>query len=73
MHRFFVKENAIEGKVVRVTGSDFNHICHSLRLQVGDQFIVNRGDGIDHLVEIEEVLAETIIAIIKSSKRNNNR
>lgn len=48
MHRFFVEDNAIEGEVVKITGSDFNHISHSLRMQVGDQFIQNNGGHVYH-------------------------
>ncbi len=72
MHRFFVEDNAIEGEVVKVTGSDFNHISHSLRMQVGDQFIVNNGDGLDYIVEIEEIREKLIIAIIIKSEKNRN-
>ncbi len=72
MHRFFVDDNAIEGEVVKVTGSDFNHISHSLRMQVSDQFIVNNGDGLDYIVEIEAISEEMIIAKIISSEKNRN-
>jgi len=72
MHRFFIDDNAIEGEVVKVTGSDFNHISHSLRMQVGDQFIVNNGDGLDYIVKIEEITEEMIIAKIISSEKNRN-
>ncbi len=72
MHRFFVEDNAIEGEVVKITGSDFNHISHSLRMQVDDQFIVNNGDGLDYIVEIEEITEEMIIAKIIISEKNRN-
>ena len=41
MHRF-VTEEAFEGEVVKITGSDFNHVSNSLRLKAGDEFIVSR-------------------------------
>lgn len=72
MHRFFVKEKAIEGKVVKVTGSDFNHISHSLRLQSGEHFIVSTGDGMDHIVEIENISDDTVYTRIKESHKNKN-
>ncbi|MFW5972096.1 MAG: 16S rRNA (uracil(1498)-N(3))-methyltransferase [Bacillota bacterium] len=72
MHRFFIKENVINGKVVKIMGSDFNHISHSLRMQSGDKFIVNSGDGLDHLVEIQEISNDVVIAEIIKSQKNSN-
>ncbi|MFP4015439.1 MAG: 16S rRNA (uracil(1498)-N(3))-methyltransferase [Halanaerobiales bacterium] len=72
MHRFFVDKNAIEGEVVRVTGSDFNHISHSLRMQEGDRFIVNNGDGLDYTVELKEITEQVVIAEIKDRQKNMN-
>ncbi|MFP4660697.1 MAG: 16S rRNA (uracil(1498)-N(3))-methyltransferase [Halanaerobiales bacterium] len=72
MHRFFVDKDDIEGEVVRVTGSDFNHISHSLRMQKGDCFIVNNGDGLDYTVKIKDITEEMVIAEIIDKERNRN-
>lgn len=72
MHRFFIDEEAIEGEVVKVTGSDFNHISHSLRMKKGDQFIVNNGDGLDYIVEIGKISGQMVIGTIIDSEKNKN-
>lgn len=72
MHRFFVTEEAFEGEVVKITGSDFNHVSNSLRLKAGDEFIVSRGDGLDYTVEIREFAEDTVYAVIKDFKENRS-
>src|SRR5690554_5951012 len=72
MHRFFVEDNHIDDNIVKVTGSDFKHIYHSLRLEPGDEFIICSGDGMDHLVEIQEFKDDTVVTIIKKSYKNKN-
>lgn len=69
MHRFFVGEEDITGKVVKVTGSDFNHISHSLRLNEGDKIIVCN-QGIDNVVELTKFTDKFVEGIIVESKVN---
>lgn len=72
MHRFFVQPEDISDGMVRIGGSDFNHIYRVLRLETGEEIIVCSGDGLDHLVEIREFRDNEVLAAIKESYRNKN-
>ena len=72
MHRFFVQPEDISDGMVRIGGSDFNHINRALRLETGEGIIVSSGDGLDHLAEIREFRDNEVIVVIKESYRNKN-
>lgn len=72
MYRFFVSKEAFKDQKVEITGSDFSHIYHSLRLKAGDQFIVNNGEGMDYTVEIEGFEKDAIITVIKDCQKNRS-
>lgn len=72
MHRFFINKDNVQGKVVRITGSDFNHISHSLRLVPGDRVIVNSGDGVDNTLEIIDIDENRVKGKIIYFEKNKN-
>ncbi len=72
MYRFFINDDAIEGEMVEISGSDFNHISHSLRLKPGDEIVVSTGDGRDLLVEIAEFSEKWVKSKIVKSYKNQN-
>ena len=71
MHCFYVDQSQIEGKEIRITGTDVNHIKNVLRMEWKEHLIVCDGEGKFYecmiqdlkkdeiLVSIEEVLEET--------------
>lgn len=72
MHRFFVQPEDISEGIIRISGSDYNHIYRSLRLGIGEEIIVSSGDGLDHRVEIRDFQDDAVITVIKESYRNEN-
>lgn len=44
MYKFFVKDNQIENKKIRIIGEDVNHIKNVLRLQIGEKIQVCNSD-----------------------------
>lgn len=74
MNRFFVKEEQMEDKVVKIEGQDYKHISRSLRLQPGDKIIVCTGDGFDYLVELKKFYnnEDLVIGRILSEEKNMN-
>lgn len=72
MHRFFITAESIEGEVVRITGGDFNHISHSLRLKTGDMITISIGDGWDYIVELEDFTDKMATGRIAEKRRNLN-
>ncbi len=72
MHRFFLESNFVKEDRVVITGDDFNHISHSLRLNSGDEVIVNTGDSMDLLVELIEFSTDQVSGIIRDRYKNKN-
>lgn len=60
MYRFYVGEEQISDGIVRITGSDVNHMKNVLRMEVGEKVIVCNGQGMDYYAEIEEESKEEI-------------
>lgn len=70
MNRFFINTDAFQGEVVEITGSDFNHISHSLRLKIGNKIIVATGDGWDYIVELTDFKEGKVIGNIIDKRPN---
>ncbi len=65
MNRFFVKQSQLNDTPVVITGEDYNHIKHVLRLKRGEEVLLCDGGDkeylctvTDYLTEKEEVLLE---------------
>lgn len=78
MHHFFVEPSQIQEKIIRITGSDVNHIKNVLRMKLGEQICVCTGQDInEYFCEIrtigsDEVLAD-VLEVWKSEKELENR
>ncbi len=66
MYHFFVESNQItpDLKKVEITGADYNHIAHVLRMKVGEQFSVSvreEHEAREIFYEIEEINETSVI------------
>ena len=61
MYNFFVEESAQQANRFVITGDDYNHICHVLRMQAGDTFLVSCA-GFSHLCQLESIEGDAVIA-----------
>lgn len=61
MYNFFVEESAQQADRFVITGDDYNHICHVLRMQAGDTFLVSCA-GFSHLCQLESIEGDAVIA-----------
>ena len=61
MPRFFVKNEQIEGDVIRLFGDDARHIARSLRMAVGDGLTVSDGEGTDYICRLERIRDEECV------------
>ena len=66
MYHFFVESSQVtpDLKTVEVTGSDFNHMAHVLRMKVGEQFSVSINDddrAREIFYEIEQITDSAVI------------
>ncbi len=62
MYHFFVDSAAIGDTLISVTGKDYNHITHVLRMKQGEQVTVdNTDDGKEYLCEIDSFEADRVL------------
>ena len=45
MYRFFVEPSQVEETVIRICGSDVNHIKNVLRMKTGEEILISTGDN----------------------------
>ena len=70
MYNFFVEESAQQADRFVITGDDYNHICHVLRMQAGDTFLVSCA-GFSHLCALERFEGDAVVArTIKKNVQN---
>ena len=56
MYQFFVQPEQIQGKTIRITGNDVNHIKNVLRMKPGEEISVSNGvDGKEYRCGIESL------------------
>lgn len=69
MYQFFVAPEQINGKDIRITGSDVNHIKNVLRMKIGEEIAVSNGvDGKEYRCEILAVGEEEICCTLRFIK-----
>ena len=69
MYQFFVAPEQINGKDIRITGSDVNHIKNVLRMKVGEEIAISNGiDGKEYRCEICAVGEEEICCTLRFIK-----
>jgi 16S rRNA (uracil1498-N3)-methyltransferase len=67
MHHFFVAPSQVEGKLVRITGSDVNHMKQVLRMKPGEKVLISDGEGRDYLCRVTELERNVIRAEIEET------
>lgn len=60
MHHFFVNPKQVEDGLIRITGSDVNHIKNVLRIRRGEEMLVSDGTGRDYLCQAEEIAGQEV-------------
>ncbi len=69
MYQFFVQPEQIQGKTIRITGSDVNHIKNVLRMKPGEEISVSNGvDGKEYRCGIESLGDEEILCTLRFIK-----
>ena len=60
MHHFFVNPEQVEDGLIRITGSDVNHIKNVLRIRQGEEMLVSDDTGRDYLCQAEEIAGQEV-------------
>ena len=64
MHHFFVKQDQIQEKNIRITGEDGDHLRKVLRAKISERILVSDEQGFEYTCEISEITDEEVIAKI---------
>ncbi len=65
MYRFFLGANyQVEETVIRICGSDVNHIKNVLRMKTGEEILISTGETMEYTCYIEEFLEDEVTAHI---------
>jgi len=72
MQRYFINENQINNNKVIITNGDYHHIKNVMRMKTGDKIIICPNNYRTFLVEITEILKQSIIGRIKEEIIENN-
>ena len=66
MYQFFVESSQIGCDTVSITGSDYNHITHVLRMKAGERIRVSDREGNSYFCVIQSFLEDQVLASIES-------
>ncbi len=70
MYNFFAEESARAGDTFRITGADYNHIVHVLRMRMGETFFVSAG-GRQYLCRLAGISEDAVEAEILEEKEGS--
>lgn len=72
MHKFFTEPQNITETEGRILGDDVKHIYKVLRLNEGEEVVLNNCEGVEYLGEIKTITkSEVVVSIIKKLDINN--
>lgn len=71
MYHFFTESSLIQGKTIRIEGTDVNHIKNVLRMKPGEDVEVGDGQGTEYICGIDHFEEEAVILNIISVKQEN--
>ena len=71
MHHFFVDPSSIEEGIVRIVGTDLNHMKNVLRMKPGEEVLISDGTGKDYNCQVKEYGAEEGILVILSENADS--
>lgn len=71
MHHFFVNPSSIEEGIVRIVGTDLNHMKNVLRMKPGEEVLISDGTGKDYNCQVKEYGAEEGILVILSENADS--
>lgn len=66
MYHFFVMPEQIGETLIRITGTDVNHIKNVLRMKPGDRVLISNRQDKDYHCELTEITSEQVTAEIVS-------
>ncbi len=71
MQHFFVKPEQVEGDLIRIQGTDVNHIKNVLRMKLGEELEINDGNNIKYVGSIQAMDGSEVLVSIKKKTNSN--
>lgn len=72
MHKFFVPYSNFDGSTVTIEGEDVKHIRKVLRMQIGDEVLINDCQGGEYLGAISDIDLKKVYILINNKLDVNN-
>lgn len=71
MYHFFVNPTQVDDKLIRIEGSDVNHIKNVLRMRIGEEICISDGGENDYYCKIVECNSDSVFAEILKTEKGN--
>lgn len=72
MHKFFTSKDLINGDIAKIIGDDVKHIYKVLRLEEGEEVIINDSEGNEYLAKINSITKQEVALDIDQKLDINN-
>ncbi|MGD9604602.1 MAG: 16S rRNA (uracil(1498)-N(3))-methyltransferase [Bacilli bacterium] len=72
MQRYFIKNNQHHGNIIEITGLDFHHMTHVMRMTINSRVIVIDENAVTYETKIINISKNDIILEIINEKQVNN-
>lgn len=72
MHKFFTSKDLINGDIAKIIGDDVKHIYKVLRLEEGEEVIINDSEGNEYLAKINSITKQEVTLDIDQKLDINN-
>ncbi len=73
MFQFFVESTQIRDSKILIEGADKNHMCHVIRMKLGERcYITNKDSGEKYICKLEQMEEEVAICSILESVEESN-
>lgn len=73
MYHFFVNPTQVDDRLIRIEGSDVNHIKNVLRMRTGEEICISDGSDRDYCCKILECNSDCVLAEILKVEKSNTK
>lgn len=76
MQHFFVDASQVSEEIIRIEGTDVNHMKNVLRMRIGEEVTVSDGQGKEYLCKVRDFEEEQVqlkIVETKASDANSHQ
>ncbi|WAA11507.1 16S rRNA (uracil(1498)-N(3))-methyltransferase [Fervidibacillus halotolerans] len=71
MQRYFLNDHQLNGEIITITGDDYHHIVHVMRLKIGDKIAIVFPEGKVAICELFQIEKESVTVKIREWVEEN--